>query len=289
MKVRFFFGPDKLPFHLTENGMVEINSTMPFHGIISRGLLSEAIAGKMSIELWHRHAAMIGQSLADTNDDLIKFLELAKNHKVLSFGQSALAALKYLERQYPSADKKDDLKAEIWNIKEGHTSSVWKVSMNYSDKRETFVLNVARDLEASKELKETSEKLQVISKSFPDANMAKVLEISSVKNEYLPFEVTVICNEWIENSFEIHCRNNSDNGSPELILVERFITDQKMPTKIKSVLGRRCSVSETNKINKDIHYFLTHSASCLTEKPSLNLNEGDVVWNGEKAIIIAIS
>jgi hypothetical protein len=283
-----FFGPKKLPFKLDENGMVENASTMPFHGIISRGLLEEVKAGKINGELWYRNAPFIGQINAEKDNSLVEFHSIIKKCKVLSFGQSALTARKYLEQHYQSEGKDDDLEIEIWNIKEGHTSSVWKIEVNQTTGKETFIINVARDIEASKELKETSERLKILSTTFPDLNIAKVLDISSVKDELLPFEVTVTRNEWIDNSFEIHKRNMSA-GSEELLLVERFITSPENPSKITSVVGRIFSQQESEEINNDINKFLTTAATCQVEKPSLNINEGDVVWDGEKAIIVAVS
>jgi len=289
MKFLFFFGPDKLPFKLLESGMVENTSTMPFHGIISRGLLSKIMTGEMDLEIWYRYAPHLNQMNAAMDSGLLKFLSFLKKCKVLSFGQSAWVARQYLEQYYQKEGRDDDMLIEIWNIKEGHTTSVWKITEHNTTEKETFILNVARDHDASKELRDTSEKLQIISKSFPDLNMAKVFDIAFVKNESLPFEVTVTRNEWIDNSFEIHSRKNELTYSDDLVLVERFLTDDRNPSKITSVVGRIFSESETRKINEDINNFLTNATKSLGEKTSLNINEGDVVWNGKMAIVVALT
>ncbi len=290
MKVQFFFGPDKIPFGLDDNGMVEANSTMPFHGIISRGLLNKFIAKDINPELWIQYAHLLfDYNSSETFPDFKKLRDEIFECKVLSFGQSAWATQKYLKENYFKVAGKEDSNIEIWNIKEGHTSSVWKITVKNPSEREAFVLNVARDFGSSKELKETSEKLMAIGKSFPDLNLARVFDIACIKDELLPFEVTVTRNEWIDNSFEIHKRTNKETENEELLLVERFLTDDKNPSRITSLVGRIFTTKESEKITKDIDEFLTKAMTCLPEIPELTINEGDVVWDGEKAVIVAIS
>lgn len=288
MKVQLFFGPDKIPFGLDDNGMVEENSAMPFHGIISRGLLNRFIAKDINAQLWHQYARLSfddNSNVADPISEKLRDEILAS--KVLSFAQSAVCAKKYVEQIW--GIKYNDVQTELWNIKEGHTSSVWKASINSEGEKEIFIVNVARDYDAGIELKETSEKLLIIGNTYPEINLAKVLEISSIKDDSLPFEVVVTKNDWIENSFEIHKRTNKATGSEELLLVERFLTTPENPLKITSVVGKIFSHKETEQINDEINEFLTKASSCLTEKSSLNINEGDAVWNGEKAVVIALS
>ena len=78
-------------------------------------------------------------------------------------------------------------------------------------------------------------------------------------------------------------------GSEVLLLVERFLTNPKSPLKITSVVGKIFSQKEMEQINNDLNKFIIKAANYLTEKPSLNINEGDVVWDGEKAVILAIN
>lgn len=290
MKIQFYFGPDKISFKLDEKGMIDQGSIIPYHGIISRGMLNKIVSENENADLWYQSAHILHEEDSSVQNP---GLDILRNEmlecKVLSFGQSAIAALKYVE-QYLQSKEMDNYSAiEIWNIKEGHTSSVWKISIESDNFKETFVLNVARDVEASKELHDTSNKLHLIKCAFPEINVANVSDITRVAHNLLPFEVTVTRNEWIDNSFEVHCIKNKITGEDELILVERFITDNRNPTKINSVFGRVFSDTETKKINEDINSFLMSAANCLSDKPSVNINEGDVVWNGEKAIVVAIS
>jgi len=49
------------------------------------------------------------------------------------------------------------------------------------------------------------------------------------------------------------------------------------------------SEEESAKIKDDIALFLTNASKCLSHIANLNINDGDVVWDGEKAIVVAIS
>jgi len=288
MKVLFYFGPDKLPFKLTESGMVKPNSAMPFHGIISRGLLKRFIAKNIKAEVWYQYAHLsIDDNSNVTNPNLEKLRDEILASKVLSFAQSALCVKKYVEQTFGIEFK--DVRIVLWNIKEGHTSSVWKASIISEEKKEIFVVNVARDYDSGIELKETSENLLVIGNTYLEINLAKVLEISSIKHDLLPFEVIVTKNDWIENSFEIHKRTNRESGNEELLVVERFLTDPNNRSKIRSVVGKVISQKETEQINDDINQFLTTAANCLSQTLLLNINDGDVVWDGKKATVVAIS
>lgn len=289
MSFNFFFGPNKIPFTLTDNGMVEHCSAMPFHGIISRGLLNKFIKHKLHLEFWNALAPVLSdQVISGTDKDFALIKNLAKECCVLSFSNSSFCAKKYVE-QYCSRLENIPEKVELWNIKEGHTSSVWKTTIEVRNERETFIVNVARDQEAGIELNESSEKIRKIGNKYPNINLAKVFEISLIKDCSLPFAVTVTRNDWIENSFEIHQRINKSSGQKELLMVERFLTDEDDPAQIISVLGRKFSVTESLKINSELNNFLNLASECLIEKPEININDGDLVWSSGKAFVVAIN
>ncbi len=289
MSITFFFGPDKIKFSIREKGLVEASSAIPFHGIVSRGVLMKFAEKGISVDLWHRFAHSLFQTTVEgiSNDELM-VRDLVHEAKALSFGQSAYCAQQYIVRYFDMIHA-IDADVELWNIKEGHTSSVWKVTIDSPGLEECFILNISRDCEASKDLKETSEKIMTIGDSFPELNMSKVFEITSLKDDSLPFEPVITKNEWVADSFEVHCRRQKQRGAEEFIFVERFLTDMITPARITSAVGRIFTKEESSKINSDINFFLSKASSCLGEEPSLNINEGDVVWNGEKAVVVALS
>jgi hypothetical protein len=287
MKHRFYWGPDKLPFDLHNNGMVQATGAMPFHGIISRGLLEQFRQHQLSADLWHRYAAVLpGDSIDHTDLETIRLH--AKECAVLSFEQSAVCARYFLEEYY-SAQDTGNASVEAWNIKEGHTSSVWKITCEMEDRRETFVLNISRDRQAGIELRNTSEKLKTIGEQVPGIRMAKVYTITSLSSESLPCEVVLTMNEWIPDAYEVHTRTNQRTGGDEYLVVERFLTSSADPAKILSVKGRVLSEIETTLLRSQLDEFLNLAATCLPGRPSVAINDGDVVWDGEKAIVVALS
>ncbi|MGV8964489.1 MAG: hypothetical protein ACOH2V_14060 [Candidatus Saccharimonadaceae bacterium] len=272
-----------------ENGIVECYSAIPFHGIISRGLLRKFIEYNLDALVWQQYA----HQLFDSNPiSDISELEEIKKHSlkcmVLSFAQSSFCVKKYVEHLLEVGNI-DDAQIELWNIKEGHTSSVWKVSIILQKTTEVFIVNVARDHDAGIELKESSEMLKKISDQFPDINLAKVYDIYTLNETSLPSEVVITRNEWIPDSFEIHKRVNKQTEEEELLMVERFVTNQNNPSQITSVLGKVFGPSDALKIKNEITDFLNKATTCLTAKPEININDGDVVWNGKRAVIVALN
>ena len=295
MDFSFFFGPDKTPFAFHENGMVGAGTTIPFHGIISRGLLNKLKENNVPNEVWHNNAHLLEMEdwYSDSNVQyLLTLKEYAADCKVLSFSQSSACVKLYMENYFDCSDAKNIAQCEIWNIKEGHTSSVWKVSFFDSDSKENqFIINVARDYEAGIELKTTFEQMKAIAERSPHINMAKVYDIRKILLNYNdnPYEVVVTINQWIEDSYEIHVVKDKLNGKEQYLLVERFLTKDGSPAHISSIYGRRFSEEESAKIKDDIDLFLTTASKCLSHIPILNINYGDVVWDGKKATIVAVS
>jgi hypothetical protein len=287
MNYLFFFGHDKAPFTLTNDGMVETNSTIPFHGIISRGMLNKFIEHGLQPGMWHEYGHQLQIPASATDPEELKLIrQIEEDCKVLSFAQSASCVRHYIETD----DKADDeLICEIWNIKEGHTTSVWKVSIVDHGAVSSYVVNVARDADAGLELLHTSEKMKIIGDYTPEINMAKVHDIRSVNVPGVPFDVVVAKNDWVDNAYEIHSRTNKQTGEGQYILVGKFLTDKQRPAHITSVFGRVFSVSEKQKIEHDIDLFLTKASVCLSPAPEINFNDGDIVWNGRKAIVVAVS
>lgn len=293
MRFHFFFGPDMVEFVPSDKGTSKSDTGVPFHGIISRGLLNRMIEKKVGNEVWYQNAHRLDTLVFEkesSDADASMLGKLANECRVLSFGQSAFCARLFIENHCKEMNKFDDADCEIWNIKEGHTSSVWKITiLNPQDSREhQFVINVARDYEAGVELETTSEKMKAIAEHCPDINIAKVLDIQKIPlnyNEAL-VEVVVTKNEWIENSYEIHAAKDKLDGKEQYVLVERFLTKEESPSQITSIYGRRFSTEESIRIRRDIESFLNRASSFAST--SLNINEGDVVWNSQNAVVVAI-
>lgn len=294
MLSRFFYGPDKAPFRLLPNKQVESAPCLPFHGIVSRGLLNWLRGHGVPHTVWHVHAPGLepGNPQSEPEHQDAKLLRVAAAEcKVLSFGQSAWCAQRFVELYGPERAREADW-CEFWNIKEGHTSSVWKVSYpNRNQGESCFALNVARDREAGEELRLTSERMQMIAAACSPVGMARVHDIRTITLAGVgeTHEVVVARNDWIDNAFEIHSRKNRHTGDEELILVERFLAHAEHPATLASVRGRIFTPGETERIRQGIADFLNRAGTCLAEQPEININEGDAVWDGDAVKIIALS
>lgn len=287
-----FFGPDRVPFVLGPQATVHCALATPFHGIVSRGLLQVVADRAGGADLWHRHAHRLFDEPGDTEDlDAAALTDAARQRRVLSFGQSALAARTYVER-YCATRLKDGMPlCELWSIKEGRTSSVWHVTVDpaSSADRHAFILNVARDSGAGDELEAASRKMQAIGAIAQGANLARVSDITTVRLDYFgkPIDVVVTRNELIADAYEIHSGRDRHTGADVLVLVERFLTSEDRPAKISSIRGRRLTPDDCQQITNDIDVFLSEAARHHIEA-SVDINDGDVVWNGRRATVVAI-
>ena len=287
-----FFGPDRVPFVLGPQATVHCARAIPFHGIVSRGLLQVLADRKGGAELWHRRAHRLFDEPSGGEDlDAAALTAAARQCGVLSFGQSALAARTYVER-YCATQLNDCVDTcEMWNIKEGHTSSVWHVTVDPASgaDRHAFILNVARDSRAGDELEATSKKMQAISAIASGANVARVSDITTVRIDYFgqPIDVLVTRNELVADAYEVHSARDRHTGAKALVLVERFLTAGDRPATISSIRGRRLAPVDCQQIANDIDAFLSETARHHIEA-SVDVNDGDVVWNGRRATVVAI-
>lgn len=294
MLSHFFYGPDKAPFRLLPNRQVAPGPYLPFHGIVSRGLLSWLRDHGVSDTVWHEHAPSLepcSPQREPGHPDAELLRTAAAECRVLSFGQSAWCARRFVELYGPEGAREADW-CEFWNIKEGHTSSVWKVTHPDPGQGEScFVLNVARDQEAGEELRLTSERMQAIAAAGSSEGMARVHDIRTITlaGTGEVHEAVVTRNDWIDNAFEIHSRKNRHTGDDELILVERFLSHPEHPAALASIRGRIFTPGEAERIRQEIADFLKRAGTCLPEKPEINVNEGDAVWDGNAVKIVALS
>ncbi len=274
-----------------EEGSAAGADTSFFHGIISRGLLNRLRELDCPSDVWHRHAHLIGRPAIDGNADLRRLQDHARACQVLTFKHSAFCAARYVEQYCRNSVATDDVSCALWKCKEGHTSSVWHaiVADRRHGRRSTFAINVARDAEAGRELTATAERMRAIAAACPDVKMARVLDCGTVSLEYdgVPVDVAVTRNEWVEGAREIHPLTDLRTGRQNLILVERFLCSPLMPSRLSSIVGRRLTDIESAVVEHDVARFLEMAAR--SQPISVNLEEGDLVWNGTNAVVVAVN
>jgi hypothetical protein len=287
MQIDWFFGPDKQPFTLDAAGELTSPLATPFHGIVGLGLRQLLVERHLAADAWLRSAHLIfaeeiGE--ADVTDELVALRACAADSDALSFGDSAAAVRTYLEERWGGSV----LHATAWNVKEGHTSSVWHVRLHESthDPSE-FAVNVGRDKAGSANLASTSERMRQIQARQPDVNMAAVLDIRTVQlmRGRGPADVVVTQNEWAQDSYEIH--TSATYG--RYVLVERFLTSSDLPAEIVSVYGRFCSEDERVQIDHDLALFCDAATAAGADATVIDLSHGDAVWDGSGAVVVAIS
>jgi hypothetical protein len=292
MEFCFFYGPDKIPFSIDGEKIVLSDYSIPFHGIISKGLLIKLEEEGVNSKIWYKYAHLVGNNnTLEQELDLTRLQKCVYGCEALSFSSSAISVKIYVDTFIAKSSKDEQLTCEIWNVKEGHTSSVWKVTIINTNNLilDQFVINVARDRAAGIELQSTAEKMITIAENCPGINMAKVYGIEKVSLNYFHeiIDIVITRNEWIPDAREIHFFPGNERQAEQYVLVERFLTSHDRPSQITSIHGRKFTESESNQIKDDIAFFLANA--CKVLPTCINLNEGDVVWTGKKAVIVAIS
>ncbi|MBK5571159.1 hypothetical protein [Ensifer sp. SSB1] len=276
-----YHGPDRLPVRGTS--IDDLAAAVPFHGIISRGLEGEILdPGE-----WQRYAHRLFDDQGDDDPAFARLREAASRHRVLSFLQSTRAAERYLETRLAPKGRR---LCELWSVKEGHTSSVWRIAAyDDEDGLEEFILNVARDDVAGRELARTAETMRQIHQSHPDLNMAKVEDIAEVEINYYgePVAVTVTRNALVRNGVEIHLGRHRQTGAPIHVAIERFLTSHNQPSEITQLFGRVMTPAECLQIETDLATFL--KAASQVAPVAVDINDGDLVWDGDHAVVVAIS
>ncbi len=286
----FFHGPDKIPISIGTNAVDNDRMPKPFHGIASRGLLKKLIAAPIENISWINCAHILDDE-SETKEERLLALRLeARRSLVLTFQQSAQAAKNYVEACFTSLQNGAAQSCEIWNIKEGHTSSVWLITIHRYDNAvpEKFIVNVARDHEAGLELMRTADTMQAIALHYPNLNMAKVTDVAAITIDYFgkSIVVPVTRNEFVRNGFEVHCGTHRVTRFPTYVLVERFMQSEGRPAEIRSIRGRTLNIDECKKLEFDIESFLAVASAYFPV--AIDINDGDIVWDGEKAVIVAI-
>jgi hypothetical protein len=252
-------GPDRQPMALGPDNYLVCRSGVPFHGVPSRAAVD-----------WLRAE---GTEWFDAHQRGRPSAALGELH-VLSLTESAQIATRALHRLVGAADDG----AELWNIKEGHTASVWFVT--FADGG-SCVLNVGRDPLASSELAMVTERLRAM--PAESVRVAGVLDgfwvdpPAAVEGGGTP-PVYVAIQELIADAFEIH------RIEGRYALVERFITDPLVPSRITSVRGRWTTADEADRIDAVCDEFERVGGPLGL---SLTVNDGDLVWGASTPVVVA--
>jgi hypothetical protein len=263
MSVFITHGPDRERLVIGPDGQLVASKGVPFHGIASRATLSWLASSGTEWDAPHASGAQ---------------LAALRELEVLSLTESAVIATAALGRVTGGSSGMPPESSELWNVKEGHTASVWVATLPTG---EHLVLNVGRDPEASAELAVVTERLRVT--SLGGDQLAEVrdgfwIERSPAGEDgFGPVYVAV--HAYVDQSMEIH------RIADRYALVERFLTDPSEPTRITSVVGRWATPKEATAID-DLCTAFEDAAGPLGLE--LTVNDGDLVWaDGRGPVVVA--
>jgi hypothetical protein len=284
---------------LDTGAVVPAERIIPFHYIISRGLLRKAESARLPPQQWPLVAPLVDQALSDRNvptvPHLETWLELAKQCGVLPYAASARCALEFVRTHGANivgtmlGAPEDGVgidSSELWSIKEGHTSSVWVVTIEtrVTPQPVVFVLDVARDIIAGDELRHVAADLDALSTRDP-SRVTRVLgrgEIALSEST-----VAVVANTWVSDSNEIHVLRDG-----RAVAVDHFFGDPRQPELAASFAIREGWDSD------DLWAAMLRSWIALGDwrrpagpvlLPNVQINEGDWVIANGVAILCGVT
>lgn len=279
---RLLYGPDRLPIEKTVLATEARCGYRPFHGIVSIGLRDHPAC---TPDRWHRAAPEFDK--LPRHDVVLD--DAARCCGLLSFDES-LAAAAHAAAEYGNGSPP----AELWEVKEGHTASVWCATfeLHGDPNPRRIAIHVARDDVASRELVRATERFRVLGEREPDIAAARVLASwKLLRNCQQGDPVSVVAQQWIDDAREINAvPAGGERG--QLCAVERFISDTAEPARIRSVRGRRLGVEEHERVGAAMARLLRKGAQRDPERgawalPRFVLQHGDWIWQDGRALAVS--
>jgi hypothetical protein len=289
MRFSVVHGPDRVLLREDDAGQLVSADGIPFHGIAPRALIPWLEDRGDGRAVWERNGHLLDDTGEPGAAELSALRTEARRSGVLSLTQSCRAVRRYVHDRLGEA-LPGDAHAEVWNTKEGHTSSVWVVTVESRGEPERrFVVNVARDPVAGAELRDASERLIELAARHPQLPLARVHEVTEVEvgGDYGDGTVVVTRNDLVDGALEIHPLPPDNGGTRGYALVERFLTSDESPAAIRAVRGRVVTADEADLIERCVERVRAAGSPDLPIE--LNVHEGDVVWNGREAVVVALS
>jgi hypothetical protein len=293
-EVMVLHGPDRSPIDPE-------SAARPFHGIVSRGLMDEL--GPDAAADWLRWAPWLDAALGGMAAALAlvpaPIVDAARRSGWTTFANGAEAAvafaaagMKPLLEQLAAGFGPDRVASvELWQVKEGHTSSVWRLTVTPLGDRVPVraALNVARDTAAGDELLDSAEELERL-RASSEVPVARVLGTGAAADN----APAILAQEWIDGARELAFLRRRTDGLVRLHAVERFLTDEDSPARLVGAVGRQ--------LDDDEHEAAAYAATRVVldgavpgpaegtvALPSFDVDHGDWVWGNGGPALVAVS
>lgn len=298
MRCAVVHGPDRVPVLCPGDIPPSDPECVPFHQVISRGLLHSAEGRGLPPESWQAVSPFVDRALSGfpviAMPQLELWLDLARANGVLSYSDSACCAMEFTransfklcQRITGSVAEAESIDScELWSIKEGHTSSIWIATLhcNQSESPTRFVLNIARDIEAGRELSAVCSELSAL--KLRDCSLVvEVLDSGTVGGRW---DVPVVATNWISGGYELHVLSTG-----RAIAIDRFNSDPSDPRRVASVTVRSDLDSD------DLWSGILRSWISLGDwsrpdgpvlLPRTEINEGDWVFADGRAVLCGLT
>lgn len=305
MRVRVFHG-----FPPREISGEAGSSPSPFFGIVPRSLLAD-VSRNLTAPEWLTVAAELecaaaaGRPVA-SGSILKRWRRRYDRGDVISWRASRDACLRYLERLLSDTklagvmaaahagitlEDPRALEWHVWQVKEGHTSSVWKaVATTPAGHEFALCINLARDRFASLELRASAAWLRRWHATDPD-HVAFILhnDVVEVRDGSRSFRVQATAGPWIDGR-ELHVRWDDDAEQPTVVEVEAFVDGGFGGH--QAMLGRALARDEVRAVLRGWRDFLLRhtavgSGSRVARVPPIDFADGDLVATRAGIMVVA--
>lgn len=333
LNATLLYGLSRMPVRL---GLRPVDSTpgecFAYHNTIPRSLLGALgrIEPTYSSE-WHHIAPLLEELLTgrvrapaeagvrscDDNQlaQLERWYDEALAGEVLSFCDSAQIVQRFVERLIRGepagawnticgavvGGPRIATQVEIWSVQEGHTSSVWRVSVKMPHIADdvVFCVNVGRDRDGSAELVATSNELRRLrqrdARLIPPIYAVDEICIDRPMGAgHGKLCAGVTASAWLDNAVPLQVVPSRSSPVGSFVAVERFIQVFEAEAVYHRIYGRTLSEVQTCAVRATALDFLLRNTvfdkvAETARMPSLELNEGDLVWTGDSVRVVGLS
>lgn len=245
------------------------------------------------------------RSVAD--DAIVEWVIAAIQAQVLTYGQGARAVQSCIAELIASREGWFQLgvvdvprgraqECETWSVREGHTTSVWRVELRGAGWPSpiTFAVNLARDREAASELVATTAAMRRLAAADPQRIVAVLAERTAVvETAGGRLVLPIVISPWLDGARELQVTRDFTDAAGRFLVVDRFVGDASELPAPHRARGQLLTPAASDGIWSESIAMRARAAELVGERlvlaPRFELNEGDLVWDNGAIRVIAVS